>query len=192
MEVTAKAKYVRMSPRKVRIVADLIRGLSLAKAFDQLDNTGKWAVKPIKKVLLAASASAEHDFELSKDNLYIKKIFIDEGPTLRRWKPRARGRATPIRKRTSHISIILDELVASGKTKAKDKKVAAPMKLDSKPKQDDGVKIKKTKDAGSKDKSKTKTQEKSIIDSRMEGKGKHTKIEGQKGIANKIFRRKSG
>ena len=113
MEVKAKAKYIRMSPRKVRLVADVVRGLAVEKAMDQLVFVKKHAVRPIEKLLNSAVANAENNFELEKKNLYIKEIKINEGPTLKRWKPRARGRATPIRKRTSHIDIVLAELVES-------------------------------------------------------------------------------
>jgi len=197
MEVKAKAKYIRMSPKKVRLVADVVRGLSVEKAIDQLTFINKAANRPIAKLIDSAVANAEHNFELEKSNLFIKEIKINEGPTLKRWKPRARGRATPIRKRTSHIDLVLSELVESGKKKAKKLKVEAPIKLGAKPKEAEGV---KTKDKDEKDESaggtKAKPDEKGkkIVDPRGEGKGKHTRIEGksEKGFVNKIFRRKSG
>jgi large subunit ribosomal protein L22 len=194
MEVKAKAKHIRMSPRKVRLVADAVRGLGAEKALEQLRFINKKAVLPVAKLINSAIASAENNYELEKDNLFIKEIRIDEGVTIKRWMPRARGRATPLRKRTSHINLILGELVDSGVKKAKKKKIEAPIKLGAKAKEDEGVKIKKEdKDA----KIKPENQEakgKKIIDPRAEGRGKHTKIEGagEKGFINKVFRRKSG
>ncbi|MCK5510751.1 50S ribosomal protein L22 [Candidatus Parcubacteria bacterium] len=196
MEVKAKAKHIRMSPRKVRLVADIVRGLSVKNAVNQLRFTAKKAVLPVKKLIESAIASAENNYELKQDNLFVKEIRVDEGATMKRWKPRARGRATPIRKRTSHINLILGELVDSGEIKAKKTKIDAPVKLGAKAKEDDGVKV---KDKDDKDNKKIKAgkkeaDNKKIIDPRGEGKGKHTKIEGknEKGFMNKVFRRKSG
>ena len=110
MEVQAKAKYIRMSPRKVRLVVDLVRGFNTSEALTQLKFLRKDAVLPVKKLIESAIANAEHNFKLKKENLYIKKITVDKGPILHRWQPRARGRATPIRKRTCHITIVLDEM----------------------------------------------------------------------------------
>ncbi len=193
MEVKAKAKHIRISPRKVRLVASLIRGMEVIRASDQLKFINKQAAAPIAKLLNSVVANATNNFELEKSNLYIKEIRVDEGATLKRWMPKARGRATPIRKRTSHISVVLDELVASGKVKAKKQKLEAPIKLDSKLKEDEGVKIKE-------EKGKTLTNEekeekgKTIHDPRMEGKSHHAKIEGKSsaGIVRKMFQRKSG
>ncbi len=194
MEVKANIKHIRMSPRKVRSVVNVIRGMKTGEALDQLNFINKLAAKPIIKLISSAQANAEHNFELKKDNLYIKEITVNEGPTLKRWQPRARGRATPIRKRTSHIDLVLGELVESGKTGPKKQAVAAPVKLDERPKEAEGVKIADKKD---KEKSEAETSAekgKKIADPRMEGRGQHTKIEGkgQKGFMGKMFRRKSG
>ena len=196
MEVKAKAKHIRMSPRKVRLVVDIVRGMNVNGALDQLKFANKKAVKPVQKLIDSAIANAVNDFELEKDNLFIKEIRVDEGATMKRWKPRARGRATPIRKRTSHIILVLGELVDSGKKEPKKKKVEKPMKLGEKPKKDEGVKVANKKDKKEGDK-KVETEDekgKKIVDPRGEGHGKHTKIEGKsaKGFADKIFRRKSG
>jgi large subunit ribosomal protein L22 len=120
---------------------------------------------------------------------------VDDGPTLDRWMPRARGRATPIRKRTSHISLILAEVVDSGKKSAKKQKLEAPVKMDKKPREDEGVKVKGKKEEKEETTAEEKDEKgKKIIDPRMEGHGKHTKIEGggKKGFMGKMFRRKSG
>lgn len=109
MEVRAKARYIRMSPRKVRLVIDVVRGLDVDKARNQLQFMNKAAAKPVLKLIDSAVANAEHNFKMKSDNLFIKSITADGGPTLYRWKPRARGRAAPIRKRTTHIIVALDE-----------------------------------------------------------------------------------
>ena len=106
----AVAKYIRISPTKVKIVVDLIRGKSVAEAKAILMATQRAASEPVLKVLNSAVANAENNLELSKDNLYVAEVYADQGPTLKRFQPRARGRATQILKRSSHITIILDEV----------------------------------------------------------------------------------
>ena len=113
MKARAQAKYVRQSPYKVRLVLDLVRGMPVEDAMATLDFTNRRAAATIKKVLESAVANAEHNFALDADELFVAEAYADEGPTLKRWRPRARGRATRIRKRTSHITIVLadeDEL----------------------------------------------------------------------------------
>ena len=107
MNVRAQAKHVRQSPYKVRRVLDLVRGLPVDEARVVLDFTNRKAADTIKKVLDSAIANAEHNFALDAEELYVQKAYADEGPTLKRWRPRARGRATKIRKRTSHITIVV-------------------------------------------------------------------------------------
>jgi len=122
MQTTAKLRHLRQSPRKVRLVADMIRGLDVLAANDQLKFVDKRATKPILKLINSAIANAEHNDKLTKENLFIKEIRVDEGPTLKRWRPRAFGRAGAIRKRTSHISLILAEKIPTDKKiKPKDK-----------------------------------------------------------------------
>ena len=104
----AIAKHVRISPYKVRIVLDIIRGKGYREAVAILENTPKSASEPIKKVLMSAGANAENNLGLSKDNLFVAACFADQGPTLKRVMPRAQGRAFRILKRTSHITIVLD------------------------------------------------------------------------------------
>ena len=104
----ATAKYIRISSRKVKIVIDLIRGKSVDDAEAILLYTPKAAAEPVLKLLRSAIANAENK-ELSRDNLYVAEIFANQGPTLKRYRPRARGSAFHIRKRTSHITVILDE-----------------------------------------------------------------------------------
>ena len=106
----AVAKYVRISSRKVKVVIDLIRGKQVGEARAILLNTPKAASEPVIKVLDSAVANAENNLDMVKDSLYVAEAYADQGPTLRRFRPRAQGRATRIRKRTSHITIILGEV----------------------------------------------------------------------------------
>ena len=111
MEITAKLNYHRMTPRKIRLVADLVRGKQVKEALNQLKFSQKKAASIIAKLLRSAINNAKNNLKIKdKENLYIKKITVDEGPTLKRSMPRAFGRASMIRKRTSHIKIILDEI----------------------------------------------------------------------------------
>ena len=112
MSMKASAKDVRISPRKVRLVVDTVRGKSVSQAMNILTFTRKKAAKSVQKVLRSAVANAaENDGIDDVDALLIDQIMVDEGPTLKRYTPRARGRATPIHKRTSHIRITLRERV---------------------------------------------------------------------------------
>jgi large subunit ribosomal protein L22 len=108
MKVKAKLKNIRISPRKVRISADIVRGCNIEEAIFRLDNTVKKANEPIKKMLLSAVANAENNFNLDKDSLVITDIQVGEGITIKRWMPRAYGRASSILKRSSHISMVLE------------------------------------------------------------------------------------
>ncbi|HDM10168.1 MAG: 50S ribosomal protein L22 [Deltaproteobacteria bacterium] len=109
METRAIARYVRVSPRKARLVMDQIRGKRVEEALNMLTFAPQKAARIIKKVVQSAVANAEQNANVDVDNLYIKRIYADEGPTLKRFRPRALGRATRIRKRTSHLTVILDE-----------------------------------------------------------------------------------
>ena len=106
----AIAKYVRISSRKVKVVIDLIRGKSVAEAKAILAFTPKAASEPVLKVLNSAVANAENNLDMSADQLYVAEVFANQGPTLKRFRPRAQGRASRIRKRTSHITVILDKV----------------------------------------------------------------------------------
>ncbi|XOU94508.1 MAG: 50S ribosomal protein L22 [Candidatus Kerfeldbacteria bacterium] len=123
MEVVAKLRYLRTSPKKVRLVIDLIRGLEVTAAEHQLTFLNKGSSLTVLKLLKSAIANATNNFKLSEDNLYIKKITVDQGPTLKRWSARAFGRASEIRKKSSHITIVLDEIKPSTKKTDKDGKV---------------------------------------------------------------------
>lgn len=104
----AVAKYVRISPDKVRIVLDIIRGKSYVEAIAILKNTRKAACEPLIKLVNSAAANAENNLNMNKNSLYIAECFADGGPILKRVQPRAQGRAFRINKRTSHITVILD------------------------------------------------------------------------------------
>jgi large subunit ribosomal protein L22 len=109
--ITAKSKYIRQSPYKLRLVLNLIRGLPVSEALDILKFTKRKASDEITKVIQSAMANAENNFGLNSSDLYISKAIADEGPTLKRFRPRARGRAGRINKRTSHLII---ELASTG------------------------------------------------------------------------------
>jgi len=111
MPVVAKLKYLGIAPRKVRLVADLIRGKSVEQAQTLLKFTVKKANEPVLKLLKSAIASARNNFQLEESNLYICKISVDEGPKYKRHMPRARGQAYEIQKKTSHVTLWLDEIV---------------------------------------------------------------------------------
>ena len=109
MQAKAVAKYVRISPRKVRQVVNLIRGKKISDAMAILQFTPKGSTEPVTKVLKSAVANAEHNLDLNADDLIVSEIYVDQGPTLKRIKPRAQGRADRIRKRTSHITVVVSE-----------------------------------------------------------------------------------
>ena len=109
MEATAKATYVRISPRKVQIVLDLIRKQPADKAMAILQYTPKAACEPVMKVLKSAMANAENNNNMDVSKLYIAECYANAAPTMKRIKPRAQGRAYRILKRNSHITIVLDE-----------------------------------------------------------------------------------
>lgn len=108
MEVKAQLKYLRIAPRKVRLVADLIRGKRVSLAKNILDFTLKRSAKPLRKLLDSAQANALHNFQLDPESLRIAEIRVDEGPRLKRWRARARGRAAEIQKKTSHVTLVLE------------------------------------------------------------------------------------
>ena len=108
MEAKASVKFVRMSPRKVQIVCDLIRGKDVATAAAILMNTRKAACEPLMKLLKSCAANAENNLGMSKDNLFVAECYADQGPTLKRVQPVSKGRAYRILKRTSHITVVLD------------------------------------------------------------------------------------
>jgi large subunit ribosomal protein L22 len=109
MEVNAAARFVRISPRKIRLVMDQVRGKKVEEAVTMLSFMPQRGARILKKLINSAVANAEQNSGVDVDTLFIKRIYADEGPTLKRFRARALGRATRIRKRTSHLTVILDE-----------------------------------------------------------------------------------
>ncbi len=109
MEAKAIARHIRIAPRKIRIVIDLIRGKNVGEAFAILKYTPKVGAEVLEKVLKSAVANAEHNYDLNVDALYVSQAFVDQGPTLKRIHPRSRGQAFKILKRTSHVTLVVKE-----------------------------------------------------------------------------------
>jgi large subunit ribosomal protein L22 len=109
MESSAIAKYIRLSPRKVRLIMDEIRGRRVEEALNMLTFSPQKGGKILKKLISSAIANAQQSSGTDVDKLFIKKIFADEGPTLKRFSPRAQGRATRILKRTCHLTVVLND-----------------------------------------------------------------------------------
>lgn len=109
MQAKAVAKSVRIAPRKVGLVIDLIRGKNVAEAVAILQHTPRSASPVVEKLIKSAMANAEHNYEMDSDNLFVSEVYVNEGATLKRFRPRAQGRASRINKRTSHITVVLTE-----------------------------------------------------------------------------------
>lgn len=109
----ASARYVRVAPRKARRVVDLVRGLPVDEALTTLEFAPYSAAEPVYKVIASAQANAENNLGLDPESLLISEIYVDEGPTMRRYRPRAHGRAYRINKRTSHITVIVESVQAA-------------------------------------------------------------------------------
>ena len=103
----ARLRWLRMSPRKVRLVVDMVRGKPVGEALDILAFSPRGAAQPVRKLLRSAVANADQRGGFDLDDLVVARIFVDEGPTWRRWLPRAMGRATRVRKRSSHVTVVL-------------------------------------------------------------------------------------
>ena len=110
-EVEAKLRYLRVAPRKVRLVADQVRGLPVQEAMDRLTFARKSACRDLWKLIRSAVSNADKKGGMDVDNLVVKAIWVDQGPTIRRFLPRARGSASRINKKTSHITVVLEEKV---------------------------------------------------------------------------------
>jgi len=141
MKVKAELKYLRIAPRKTRLIVDLIRRKKIGPAQAILSFAVKKGAEPILKLLNSAIASAKNDFQLDPENLYISKITVDEGPKYKRWRPRSRGMAHGIQKKTSHIKIVLEEVVEGKKVEKetikeniKEKPASAKSSSEAKPK----------------------------------------------------------
>lgn len=201
MEFKVSAQHIRMSPRKVRAVIDVVRGMDVEEALTQLNFMSKRATRVVTKLVNSAIANAEHNHEAKRDNLYIKTITVDDGPTLGRWMPRAFGRATRIRKRTCRIAMILGEKVAS----TPKKKVAKADKKDDLVKVSDYKSVPKGAvpemagedvDEGEKKAVETDEKKDEPVDKTRQGKHRHPEAQeragkGGKGFIKKMFKRKS-
>lgn len=177
-----------MSPRKVRLAVGLVRGKKVKVALDQLNFSSKWSAKPVAKLIQSAMANAKNNFGLAEDNLYIKEISVDGGATLKRWLPRAQGRATPLNKRTSHINITLAEIVASKDKATTPAKVAEPIKVDNRPTEAEGLKVVAKEEL----KPELSEQGQEISDPHRQGRNKPNRADDKRGFTTKVFRRKSG
>ena len=109
METSAAAKFVRISPRKIRLIMDQVRGKRVEEALNMLSFAPQKGARILKKLINSAVANAEQNSGVDVDALFVKRVYADEGPTLKRFRPRAQGRATRIRKRSSHLTVVLDE-----------------------------------------------------------------------------------
>jgi large subunit ribosomal protein L22 len=109
MEVRAKLSYARITPRKLRLVANLVKGLPVEKAHFQLDFCQKKGAKIVKSVLTSAIANAKEKGGIDVDNLFVKSVFVDDGPIMKRFIPRSMGRANRVLKKMSHLTLVLDE-----------------------------------------------------------------------------------
>ncbi len=145
MQVTARLSNLRTAPRKVRMVADMVRGKKLAEAQSLLSFTVNKSARPILKLLNSAAASATHDLKLDESNLFVSKIIVGEGPKLKRWHPMSRGRAYPIIKRTSHIVLVLGEIEPKAAKETKNESVKKPEIKPKKVKKPAKVKTAKSK-----------------------------------------------
>lgn len=201
MQIKASVKFLKTSPRKVRLVVGVVRRLPVTEALERLRLMNKGAASPVAKLINSAVANAEHNFELNKDNLYISEIMVDEGQTIKRWMPRAHGRATPIRKRTSHINLVLAEIKDSGEKQGKKLKIEAPVSLSNLNSEKANLNSEKGKEKlkpvpstrNEKNTDKSDEAVKEIVDPRVKSRGGHARAEGgRKGFSSKIFRRKSG
>ncbi|MCX6511438.1 MAG: 50S ribosomal protein L22 [Actinobacteria bacterium] len=123
--VRAEVKYVRSSAYKAREILNLIRGLPVARALEVLELAERDIARVVLKCLESAIANAEHNNQIPADELFVSACFADEGPTLKRWRPRARGRATRIRKRTCHITIIVSRLAADDLEKLREREASS-------------------------------------------------------------------
>lgn len=193
MKVTAKLNNIRIAPRKTKLVADLIRGLDVDAALNQLDSLTKRTSPHMKKLLLSAMANGENNLGLDKSNLYVYDILVGGGPTLKRWMPKAFGRAGEIRKRTSKIEIVLEERV-----EGKGRKTKEQLEEERKKRLEEKKKAEKTQAKEREEKERSKEKEKEMKEPEenraeriRETKDQERGRKDTKTWKNRIFRRKS-
>lgn len=183
-QVTAQLNNLRLAPRKVRAVSNLIKGKSISDALNQLEAMTKRPSLPVIKLLKSALSNAENTYDMVKDNLYVKSIIVNEGVKLKRFKPKGFGRVSPIEKKTSHLKLILAEKTPGLKRKVSDKKVKEEKQEVKKPLDQTPADAKAS--AGRRDKSIRQSQDKPEIKTELGRK------EGVlKSLGRRVFRRKS-
>jgi large subunit ribosomal protein L22 len=192
MQVKAKLNNLRISPRKVRLVADLVRGLDVAEALSQIEASYKRGSLPLKKLISSALSNGENNLGVERSNMYISSIVVDAGPSLKRWMPKAYGRASQILKRTSQVEVILEERVeGKGRKSQKELEEARRIRMEEKIKKEKEMrKEMEEKEAGTRNQEVAanvpeKNKEKSAE------KGKVFEEKKSKGWSSRIFRRKS-
>jgi len=192
MQVKAKLNNLRISPRKVRLIAELVRGLDVNEAVNQIEVSYKRASLPMKKLILSAVSNGENNLGIDRDNMYVFSVLVDAGPSLKRWMPKAYGRASQILKRTTQVEITLAERIEGKDRKSQEElEEARKKRMEDKMKKEKEIRKEaqeketsaKGKETGAKtsEKTKEKTAE----------KGKAFEEKKGKGWASRIFRRKS-
>ena len=194
-QISAKLSHLRISPRKVRAVAELIRGLEVDQALAQLKYLTKRPAKPLLKLLDSAVSNAQHNSGLDKNYLYIKEVTVDEGMKLKRYKPKGFSLVMPIQKKTSHVKIVLDELPEEKRKKkekimAKRPKIEVPMPKASRIRDSEAVgKIRKEAEIeGGKE---TKTDQRPKMKKGIEKVSEKRRFGGIKTFSRRLFRRKA-
>lgn len=192
MEIKVQLNSLRIAPRKVRLVLGLVRGLSVKEAQNQLMFTTKRSSEPVLKLLNSAIANAKNTYGLEEDSLYIKTIQADKSMILKRWLPRAMGRATPIHKKISRVVLVLEDREKSDAKKLKPKKTSEKIEQkltnESKTVRNDIGAKENSKETGSSDN--TGKQEKESKKPEMRAKDNRYQA-GRNTASNKMFRRKS-
>jgi large subunit ribosomal protein L22 len=194
MRVTAELNNLRISPRKVKLVADLIKGMDALEAVAQLEVAIKKTSGYMQKLLLSAIANGENNFGLSKGNLYVIDVVVGAGPTLKRWMPKAYGRAGQILKRTSKVKIVLEERIEGKDRKSKEQmekeRTERAKRATEELKKEEEKKKAASKDESGKEESSKEAKTEKIVDAKAKSGEKKGAVEA-KGWKNKIFHRKS-
>lgn len=188
MKVIASLNNLRTSPRKVRLVTNSIVGMNAGAAIVQLKHVVKKTSEPMEKLLKSALANAENNFGLDKDNLFVSSILVGEGAKLKRWLPRAQGRATLLLKRTSHIKLELEEVVEGKNRKSK-------QELDKQKADNEAARTKMMKEAVAEMEAEEKVEEvasEKTVAKKTTAKKETVKKGQDSGFLKKVFQRKSG
>lgn len=192
MKVKARLNNLRISPRKVRLVADLIRGLDVEEAINQIEASYKRGSLPMKKLILSAMSNGENNLGIDRNNMYVFSILVDGGSSLKRWMPKAYGRASQILKRTSQVEVVLEERIeGKGRKSQEELEEARKKRMESKIKREKEMRreAQEKEDSAKSKESSTKVSEKNKEKSVEKGRAFEEKK--GKGWASRIFRRKS-